>query len=457
MAEFLSGRRGWLRSFASLLLAIVFAIGPAAPSDARKRKKDEEKVDYTVSQAVAKKLTPALEALTSGDDEEAFRLLTRVEKRADRISPYERALVYQMLGFLYSDREQFPEALAYFEACLAEEAMPKTSQLQTRFNVAQLYLATENYEKAAEALELWFAEAENPAPRAYYMLAVAHYQSGDVLLAISPAEKAVETATSVQEPWLQLLVGLYYESKQYEKAQEPLEALIMLKPRKVYWTQLSSLYVHLEQEPKSLAVMQLAYEQDFLETDREMRQLAQLYLYHSIPYRAARVLEKGLADGIVEEDVDVFAMIANSWLLAREYEAALAPLERAAELSPKGDLYARLGQVLLDRERWKASAEALSAALAKGGLTDPGTTNLMLGMALYYQERPARAKKFFSRALRDGSSRETASQWLLLLDREMAAKAEERERESEVTPEIEAKQEGSAPPAVEGLPDNEIS
>ncbi len=76
MAEFLSGRRGRLRSLASLLLAIMFVIGLAAPSDARRRKKDEAKVEYTVSQAVAKKLTPALEALASGDNEEAYRLLT---------------------------------------------------------------------------------------------------------------------------------------------------------------------------------------------------------------------------------------------------------------------------------------------------------------------------------------------------------------------------------------------
>jgi Tfp pilus assembly protein PilF len=280
------------------------------------------------------------------------------------------------------------------------------------------------------------------------MLAVAHYQSGDALLAVVPAEKAVETAKAVQEAWLQLLVGLYYETQQYEKAQVPLEALIMLKPRKAYWTQLSSLYAHLEQEPKSLAVMQLAYEQDFLETDRELRQLAQLYLYHSIPYRAAKVLEKGIADGIAEENADVFAMIANSWLLAREYDAALAPLKRAAELSPEGDLYARLGQVLLDQEKWGAATKALRAAFAKGGLTDPGTANIMLGMALYYQKRPAQAKTYFSRALRDDGSRETASQWLLLLDREMAASAEESQQESDATSEIEATQEVTAPPAV---------
>jgi len=447
MIELLSGRRRWLRRLPSLLLAIALALGPVTSVEAKRKKKDEAEAVHTVSQAVAKKLTPALEALTSGDNEEAYELLRAIEKRADRISPYERALVFQMLAFLYSDQERYPEALAYFEKCLAEEALPEAAQQQTRFNVAQLYMAIEQYEKAAANLELWFAAVENPSPNAYYMLAVARYQNGDVERAVPPAEKAVQTAKSVQEPWLQLLVGLYYETKAYGKAVEPLEALIMLKPRKAYWTQLSSLYAHLEQEPKSLAVMQLAYEQDFLETDSEMRQLAQLYLYHSIPYRAARVLEKGLEDGIVEENVDVFAMFANSLLLAREYEAAVEPLERAAKLSPDGDLYARLGQVLLDRDSWQAAADALRAAFAKGGLADPGTANIMLGMALYYQKRPVEAKRYFSRALGDHTSRDVASQWLLLVDREMAANAEQSDQEPEAPPEVEATQDGPAPPA----------
>ncbi len=97
MVEFHPARRRRLRSWISLLLAIAFAVGTAAPAEA-KRKKKEDRARYTVSQAVAKKLTPALEALTSGDYQEADRLLKPLEKRADRIKPYERALVYQMLG-----------------------------------------------------------------------------------------------------------------------------------------------------------------------------------------------------------------------------------------------------------------------------------------------------------------------------------------------------------------------
>jgi tetratricopeptide (TPR) repeat protein len=399
----------------ALLLALVsllFAVGPAAA------KKDKKKTTHTVSRAVAKQLTPALEALKNEQYAEAEERLKKLEGRADRIKPYERALVYQMLGYLESGQERLPAALVYFEKCLAENALPPHAQIQTRFNVAQLYLATEQFPEAVKTLETWFQEAENPTPNAYYMLAVARYQNQDIEGAIEPAETAVRIAETVREPWLQLLVGLYYETEEFAKAQQPLEALIMLNPRKAYWTQLSSLYAHLGMEPRSLAVMQLAYGLGFLENDRELRQLAQLYLYHSIPYRAAEVLQKGLDDKIVAEEADVFAMLANSLLLAREYDEALSPLRRAAVLSSEGNLYARLGQVLLDREHWVEAGRAMSAAIEKGELHDAGSANLMLGIALYHQKRAPKARRYFSAALEHSTSRESAEKWILLLDRE---------------------------------------
>ena len=140
-------RRRRLHRCISLLLLIAFVVGTAAPADARRRKK-ESKEQHTVTQAVAEKLSPALEALSDGDYVEAERLLKALEARADRIKPYERALVYQMLGYVESGQERFPEALAYFEACLAEAAMPQSAQLQTRFNVAQLYMASERFAEA---------------------------------------------------------------------------------------------------------------------------------------------------------------------------------------------------------------------------------------------------------------------------------------------------------------------
>ena len=123
MVELHPALRIRLRGFFSLLLAIAISVTAAAPAEAKKKKEDRAK--HTVSQALAKKLNPALEALTNGEYEEANLQLKALEARAERFKPYERALVFQMLGYLESGQERFPEALVYFEKCLAEEALPQ--------------------------------------------------------------------------------------------------------------------------------------------------------------------------------------------------------------------------------------------------------------------------------------------------------------------------------------------
>ena len=409
--------RGW-----ALLLVLLLTLGAAGAAEAKKKKKkdEDEKKQFTVSESMHKKLTTALEALQEEQYPEAEKVLKGLEGRADRLNAYERALVYQMLGYLESGQERYKKALVYFEKCLAEDALPKGGQTSTRFNVAQLYMATEQFDKTVTTLEMWFEEVENPHSSAYYLLAVAYYQTGKIDQAIVPAKKAVDIAKAPREPWLQLLVGLYYEARQFENALAPLETLIVVNPKKDYWKQLSSLYAHLGKEKQSLAIMQLAYTQDFLDLDRELRALGQLYLYHALPYRAALVLQKGIDNEIVDGDDRAWEMLANSWLLAREYDQAIEPLRKAAALSTEGNLYARLGAVLVEREQWSEASAALLKATEKGELDNPGNTNLLLGISYYHQRKSSQARRHFTAALSDEKTSKPAGQWLSLLAREQA-------------------------------------
>jgi tetratricopeptide (TPR) repeat protein len=410
-------RRGW-----ALLLVLMLTLGAAGVAGAKRKKKDDvdEGKQFTVSESMGKKLTTALEALQAEQYPEAEKVLKALEGRAERLNPYERALIYQMLGYLESGRESYEKALVYFEKCIKEKALPHAAQSAARYNIAQLYLATEQYEKAVSSLEAWFRDTETPNAAAYYLLAIAYYQIGKIEQAIIPAKKSVDLAKKPREPWLQLLVGLYYEARQFEHALEPLEVLIQLNPKKDYWKQLSSLYAHLGKEEQSLAVMQLAYTQKFLELDRELRALGQLYLYHALPYRAALVLEEGLEKEMVDPDDTAWEMLANSWLLAREYDRAVDPLRKAAELSPEGNLYARLGAVFIEREQWGEASTALDQAVNKGELNNPGTTNLLLGISFYHQSKISKARKHFNAALPDETTGKSAAQWLSLMAREAA-------------------------------------
>lgn len=417
-----TGRKASIRRLPRVLSAagLVLLVGIGAGGQAAAKEKDEEKKrsQYTVNESMHKKLTGAQEYMEAEEYAAARELLGSLEKRAERLNPYERALVFLFLGYVEANQERYAEALDYFEKCLAEDALPAGQQLSTRFNVAQLYLATERYAEAVRSLDLWFEQAESPSSVAYYLLAVSRYQTRDIDGAIPPARQAVALAKSPKEAWLQLLTGLYFETKRYAEAVAPLEQLVTLYRRKTYWTQLSALYSQLDHEEKSLAAMQLAYREGFLEKDRELRQLAQLYLHHGLPYRAALLLQECVANETITADAQAWELLATSWLLAREYERALEPLTRAAELAEGGDLYVRVGQVYLEREQWNEASAALTKAFAKGELRDSGSANLLLGIAFYHQKRLQRARKHLGAALANESSRESASHWLELLDRE---------------------------------------
>jgi tetratricopeptide (TPR) repeat protein len=192
-------------------------------------------------------------------------------------------------------------------------------------------------------------------------------------------------------------------------------------PKKSYWIQLAAVYSELGRDLDSLAAQQLAHAQGLLTTDRELTRLAQLYLFNDLPFAAARVIQQGLDDGLVEDKSSNWRLHGDAWLAAREYEKALAPLHKAAELSDDGDLYLRLGQVYVQREEWSKAVETLGQALGKGSLKDIGNAHLLIGIANYNQKKIGAARSSFAKARDSEKTKESANRWLKHIEREQRA------------------------------------
>jgi tetratricopeptide (TPR) repeat protein len=167
--------------------------------------------------------------------------------------------------------------------------------------------------------------------------------------------------------------------------------------------------------------MEVAYRKGILTQDSDLRRLLQLMLLRGIPYRAAKILEKELADARLHQDAQAYELLGTSWILARELPKAEQPLARAAELSPKGDLYVRLAQIQLLQEDWNGAESTLRKALAKGGLGDPSTVQLLLGIAYYNERKLQEARSWFALAQRStaGATRQQAATWIDHIDREI--------------------------------------
>jgi tetratricopeptide (TPR) repeat protein len=372
----------------------------------------------------AKILIEAKEHLSEERYDEAEAVLGKL--RLKSLKPYELALTHRIYAYIAYGREDGEKALEHMQASLdVPDGLPKEDRADVLFQVAQLHGAKQRWKQVIASLESWFQTVEKPNSLGYYLLAMSHYQLEQYEAALPPAKKAVEIAENPQQSWLQLLLAIYLTNKQYVEATPVLIDLISRYPNsgKNYWLQLSSLYGVQEKNDRALIVLELANRRGLLTEDRDLRRLAQMLLYNEIPIRAAQVIEKGIEDKRLKEDAEVFEMLSNSFILAREVRRAEAPLARAAELSNNGKLYVRLAQVRLLQENWNDAATALRQALEKGGLEDTqGSVQLLLGITYYNKNELQEARNWFARAQNFGATRKQAEGWLEHVNREIEAK-----------------------------------
>jgi lipopolysaccharide biosynthesis regulator YciM len=404
-----SRRRRWIS--AVLLLVLAMVVGPTGSFAAERKAKPKSRKVQALREFTFEKLSKAHELLAAEKYGDALAVLDEMQGRK-RLNDHENALMWQTYAYVYSAQDRYSDAAASFEKCLATGGLPEQSEINTHYNLGQLYMALQRYPEAIKSLLVWFDQAENPAPNAHFVLAMAYVQNKQMDEALPHAEQAVAKTSEAKESWLQLLLALYLEKNRYAEAAPVLKQLVERFPKKTYMLQLSAVYTEFGQRKKALAAMELAYFEGLLSKDSEYRTLTQLYLYNDLPYDAGQVLEEGLAKGSVEKDAESWALLADCWLHARERARALEPLQRAAAASADGNLYVRLGRVHVDEERWDAAREALTAALRKGDLKDPGNAQLLLGVANAGANHWEEAQRAFRQAQQHEKTKDAATQWL---------------------------------------------
>jgi hypothetical protein len=420
------------------LAAVALLLAPAVASAQEHAKKPETKRVQTVGEFAFKRLSAAHEALAKSKYADALQSLDEL-KDSSRLNDYEKALVWQTYGYVYASQGKYKPATEAFEKCLATGGLPDAAQLDTQYNLAQLYVAQERYTDAVRVFRDWIAKAENPTGEAHYVYAIALFQSGDKRAALTQGELALEKATSPKESWLQLVLALYVENKEFQKAVGVSEALVAYFPKKSYWLQLSGVYSQVDDYKRALAALQLARAQGMIDDDRELNHMAQLYLYNEVPYEAAVLLEDGIASGKIEGTPQAWRLLSDAWVNARERKKAEKPLDEAANRSGDGELYVRLAQIQLERKDWGGVRESLGRALKKGKLADPGNAQLLLGIASANDKKLEQARGAFEAAAQYEKYRRSAEQWLADIDNQLG-------QSGAVAPATGGPKDASAPP-----------
>ena len=418
-----------MERFMSILIVAIVAgallLGSASDIFAQKKKDgSEKKTKETVamSQAVYEDLTEIQELVEAKDYASAQVLIDKIKTKKS-LSPYELAQIWNITAYSYYLQERYADAIRAYDQVMAQPELPEALMLSTLKTKAQLQFTQEDYEGALKTIRQLMASISEPSADVLMLEGQALFQLARYDEALKPIRSAIdmyrEQGRTPKENWLLLLRVIYFEQKDYDSMIGVVKELIVYYPKDTYILTLAGIYSELGDTKKQLALTEVLYEKGFLTSASHITNLANLYLLHSLPYKAAVLLEKEMGEEIVKSNERNLRLLSQAWYQAREDQKAIPPLERAAKLSEDGSLYVRLGQAHINLEQWAEASVALQTGLKLGGLKRNDTANIMLGMALFNQKRLEQARRAFTKAASDNRSKRTATQWIAYVDSEI--------------------------------------
>lgn len=373
----------------------------------------QAKEEYLLRQSTYEALSAAQQLMDKQQYSAALKKLRALQKQVQgEGQPYEQAVIWQTLGYLFSATGDYSKAIEAVQKSLALKALPAKVSQDLHYMLAQLYITTQQYAKGVQFLESWLETVQSPSAQAYVLLANAYYQLERYREVIPPIQAALDLAKEPQEAWYRLALAAHLQLKRYPQAARILETLIGLFPQKAqYWKRLAAVYRQLDKKRRALAVKALAKRMDFLEGEALIH-LANLYRYLQIPYRAAHILQQALEAGAIEASAQNWKRAAYAWRAAREWKNAVKAFRQAGKRSQSGQFALYRAQLLIRHLRWDKAIAALQQALRQGGLEDAGRVRFLLGQAYFEQDRLAEAIHALAQIEPSSDYHEQATRWL---------------------------------------------
>jgi tetratricopeptide (TPR) repeat protein len=404
------------------ILTAALVLGSASSVFAQTKEKKKTKETVAMSQSVYEKLTEIQELVEAKDYATAQRLTVELRSKKS-LSPYELAQIWNISAYSYYLQENYAEAIKSYDQVLAQPELPEALLLSTLKTKAQLQFTQEDYEAALKTIRVLMASIAEPSADVLMLEGQALFQLGRYDEALKPIRSAIDLyrdqGQTPKENWLLLLRVIYFEQKDYDSMIDVVKELIIYYPKDTYILTLAGIYSELGDTMKQLVLTEVLYEKGYLNSASHITNLANLYLLHGLPYKAAALLEREMGDDIVKSNERNLRLLSQAWYQAREDQKAIPPLERAAKMSSDGELYVRLAQANINLEKWTEASAAVQKGLQLGGLKRNDTANIMLGMALFNQKRLEQARRAFQIAAADKRSSRAANQWIAYVDSEI--------------------------------------
>ena len=409
----------------SLLLLPVGPLGvsyvQAQEAQKEKPKKPKTRRTQVLGKTAFRLIEKSQELLAEEKYDEAMEPLQTIMD-GENFKAYEKAVAIQTSGYIYAGKEDYEATIGAFERAIATGDLPPRVVSDLTYGLAQLHLAKERPRKSLQLMDQWFAAQEKePGGDPYALKAQIHLILDELRAAEQAIKKALSKEEEPKQQWIRILLSVLLQEERYGEARPILEDAVQIWPGvKAFWEQLTAIYYHFEEEDLAFVARRAMHVQDMLVSTKELSSMAQLYLYHDVPIKAAEILQSGMDGDRIEKTEKNYELLARAYMQAREWDKAIAPLTRAAEMSDEGKFYVQLAQSYVQGEKWGLAESALVKALNKGGLDDEADSWLLLGIARTRLEKYDAAIKAFRKAGDDDDVAKDAFRWIRSIERRLA-------------------------------------
>lgn len=333
------------------------------------------------------------------------------------LNDYETAIVEQTFGYVFAAQGQYAQAVPHFERSLEADALPNAGHFGLMYSLAQLYVALEppQHQKSLD-LVLQYLSFQCDPPAQAFMLVGQNYASMNKFPEALPwVKKAIaKNGDETPESWYLLELAIYFETKDYSSAATLLTGMVAKWPDKIkYWEMLSSAYQQQEKDKQALSVLMLAYQQGMITEEKKILNVVRMNLFLETPFMAGKILDQEMAAKRVQETKKNLQLLLSSWTAAREFDRAIAAIDRLAPFHEDGEIFLQKAQLLMEKGDWAETIAAARQAINKGGLKKPGGAYLMIGIAANELRDWQQAMDALKQAKRfDDKTRRQADDWM---------------------------------------------
>ncbi len=380
----------------------------------------------SLSRPVYERLEEIMELRDEGDFAGADAVLLELRDMYDRgrLNDAEELRLWQFYANFAALAENYEDAIIYQELILGmdENALTPQARESAILLLGQLKFAVEDYEGSIEAYLEYLSMAVDADIAAYQRISIAYYTLEDYQNSLNYILEFMDRTRAqgeqVDKGTYELARSLYILVEDLENALQLTREMIVLFREPSDWEFMVNVLGALERFEEQAYFIYAMNTFGFVDSEGQIVNLSGQMFNTENYWGAAKVLEQGLDEGLLDSDDNNWSRLAQSYQLAREDEMAVEPYITAAEMAEDGEMYSRLSSIYINLSQFEEAVDALEKAFDKGDLDRPDQAYIRQARAFLELNRHDEGLAALRLAARDERSEDVAATWLRYMENE---------------------------------------